>query len=199
MITALFFDVGGVLATNGWDRDSRRLAVSGFQLDPPDFDRRHGEVVDAFDAGRMTLDAYLDHTVFHVARSFSRQEFVDFMRAQSMGNDATLAVAARLSSLNRFFMATLNNESLDLNAYRIQKFGLRRYFSAFFSSCYLGIAKPDERIFRLAMNVAQRPPGECLFIDDRLPNVDAARRCGMRGIHYEGAPQLEAELSRELT
>ena len=45
-------------------------------------------------------------------------------------------------------MAMLNNESGPLNDYRIESFGLAQYFDGFFCSAYLGMRKPDPRIFR---------------------------------------------------
>ena len=91
-------------------------------------------------------------------------------------------------------LATLNNESLELNRFRIEKFGLRNYFTAFFSSCYLGVRKPEPRIYEIALQVTQRKQQECLFIDDREENVKAAQALGIRGIHLKGVEKLEAEL-----
>ncbi|MDQ2949344.1 MAG: HAD-IA family hydrolase [Acidobacteriota bacterium] len=64
-------------------------------------------------------------------------------------------------------MATLNNESRDLNCYRIERFHLRDYFTVFLSSGFLGVRKPDEKIFQLALEITQRSPNECLFVDYR--------------------------------
>lgn len=57
-ITALFWDNGGVLLTNGWDRDARKRAVEKFQLDWADFEDRHELVLDAFETGVLSLDDY---------------------------------------------------------------------------------------------------------------------------------------------
>ncbi len=64
----------------------------------------------------------------------------------------------------------------------------------FLSSCYLGLRKPDAAIYRLALEITQRRPDECLFIDDRLPNIEAAMQIGMRAIHFQDAAQLRTEL-----
>lgn len=64
-ITTLFSDVGGVLLTNGWDRRSRRLAAETFDLDPDEMDERHHLTFDAYEEGKLSLDDYLDRTVFH--------------------------------------------------------------------------------------------------------------------------------------
>ena len=86
----------------------------------------------------MTLDEYLDSTVFYRDREFSRESFVDFMLAESRPDEATIALARRLADSGKYRMMTLNNESLELNLHRIERFGLRDIFEAFFTSCWLG-------------------------------------------------------------
>ncbi|MBI4279187.1 MAG: HAD family phosphatase [Armatimonadetes bacterium] len=193
-VTALFWDVGGVLLTNGWDRASRREAVRTFGLDREEFGDRHDLASPAFETGRLTLDEYLTRTVFHRSRPFTMEEFTAFMFAQSRPNAEPLALVERLARSGRYLLATLNNESLPLNLYRIEQFGLRQYFSVFFSSCFLGVRKPEEAIYRLALQLTQRAPEECLFIDDRALNLECARQCGMQTIHYRDPAQLRDAL-----
>ncbi len=194
-ITALFFDIGGVFLTNGWDRATRRKAAEQFQLDWDVLEERHELVVADFETGRMGLEEYLDRTVFHEARPFSRETFKTFLMAQSEPFQDALAIAGDLKRAGRCLMAALNNESRELNADRIARFHLRDYFAVFFSSCYLGLRKPDPRIYRIAMDLTQRQPDECVFVDDRPLNVDGARRTGMRAIRFESAAQLRRDLA----
>ena len=197
-ISALFWDVGGVLLSNGWDKPSRRKAVEKFQLDGEEFEDRHELVVTAFETGQIGLQEYLERTVFYRPRTFSQQDFKDYLFSLSQPCAETLAVVERLAQSKKYLLATLNNESLDLNQYRIERFGLRKYFDVFFSSCFLGVKKPDEAIYRLALQISQHPPEECLFIDDRALNLECARNCvGMRTIHFRDPAQLQREL-REL-
>lgn len=193
-LKALFWDVGGILLTNGWDRASRRKAVETFGLDAEEFESRHRIVENAFELGQLGLDGYLDRTVFYRPRDFTSEAFKDFMFAQSAPYPEPLAVVERLAHSRRYLMATLNNESLELNLHRISRFGLRRYFTAFLSSCFLGVKKPDEVIYRLALQLTQLAPDESLFIDDRALNLECAERLGMRTIHYQNPAQLEQDL-----
>ena len=190
-IRAIFSDVGGVLGTNAWDKKSRQDAAKKFGLDWDDFEGRHELVVNAFEAGRMTLDEYLDHTIFCRSRGFSREEFVAFMKEQSQPYRGSLDLFQRLASSGNYFLATLNNESLDLNLYRISLFGLKKYFPVFLSSCFLGVKKPDAAIYQMALRLTQCAPHESLFIDDRALNVEAARRCGMNAIQCIDPAKLE--------
>ena len=91
----------------------------------------------------------------------------------------------------------MNNESLELNEFRIARFGLRRYFTAFFSSCFVGVKKPEAGIYRVALQVAQLAPEEVVLIDDRLLNLECASHLGIRTIHYREPVQLVAALREQ--
>ena len=193
-ISALFSDVGGVLLTNGWDHTQRLHLVEQFGLDGDDFEGRHQMIAAAFDSGQLDVDQYLDRTIFYRPREFRKQTVREFMYAQSEALPGSLELIARLAEKRQIIMATLNNESRELNLHRIEKFGLRRYFSAFFSSCYLGVSKPHPEIYRLALDISQQPPEECVFIDDRSINLEAARRMGLHTIQFLNVGQLGNDL-----
>jgi len=193
-ISALFWDVGGVLLTNGWDRHSRERAAQKFSLDWEDYEDRHELVVDRFEIGRLSLDRYLERTIFYRDRDFTKDVFKAHMFDQSKPLDGSLELAARLARAGRYLMSTLNNESRELNLYRIEHFELRKHFSLFMSSCFLGVKKPEEEMFHQALDLSQRDPEECLFIDDRELNLECAERLRLRTLHFKNAPQLEKDL-----
>jgi len=193
-VTALFCDVGGVILSNGWDRPARSAAAKKFGLDWEEFQDRHDLASPAFETGQITLDTYLQRTVFYRKRSFTREEFIDFIFGQSSELPESRAVLDEISKTGNYLLATINNEPRVLNEFRIQKFNLRRDFKGFFSSCYLGVRKPDEGIYKLALEVTQRTPEECIFIDDRELNLECARQMNMTTIHFRNAAQLRRDL-----
>jgi putative hydrolase of the HAD superfamily len=193
-ITTLFFDVGGVILTNGWDTTARRAAMSKFQLDAAEFEARHELANPPWERGEITMEEYLARTVFYRERTFWPKEFEDFMYAQSQALAESLEFVRGFARSGRYLMAVISNESAEINAYRIQRFGLREIFTAFFSSCYVGIQKPDVRIFRMALDVTQRGADECIFVDDRAENVAGARKVGMNTIQFQNVAQCSAEL-----
>ena len=197
MITTIFFDIGGVLLTDGWGHDSRRAAAEKFGLDWDEYTDRHEKVAHDLEISRMTLDRYLDRAIFYRPRPFTREEFREFIFAQSEPKPEVFKVVGELRQTDRYLMATLNNEILELNLYRIERFDLRRYFPAFFSSCFLGLRKPDEAIYRMVLQVTQRTPQECIFIDDREVNLECPRELGINTILFKDAVQLRTELVGE--
>ena len=195
-ITTIFWDNGGVILTNGWDRGSRQKAVEKFGLDWADFEDRHELMLNAFECGRATLDEYLQRTVFYRDRPFKQEQFKQFMFEQSQALPEALEFARWLAKTGPHMQAALNNESSEINDYRIRTFQLRECFRAFFSSCYLGVRKPDREIYSLALKITQRAPAECLLIDDRGLNLECAREMGMHTIQFRDVAQLRGELQK---
>ena len=193
-IRHVFFDIGGVLATNGWDREQRKLAIERFNLDPDDFQSRHEEMVGPLEQGQISLEEYLDIAVFHEPRDFSKNEFRDFVFSQSKPYAETIAIARAVAKGCTYWVMTMNNESEDLNRYRIETFGLNEVFDAFLSSCWLGLRKPARRFYDRALGISEARPKESVLIDDRLQNLDPARALGMHTIHFESAAQLARDL-----
>jgi len=193
-IDLVLFDIGGVLGSNGWDREQRMAAVERFGLDEDDFQYRHEETVGALESGQISLDEYLDVTVFCDGRPFSREEFTSFMFAQSVPWSDSIAIARDLAAAGTVRLATLNNESEALNNFRIRHFGLREIFPTFFTSCWLGVRKPTHAIYTRALGMAQAEPKRTLFIDDRVQNLNPASALGMQTIHFESPVQLRANL-----
>jgi len=189
-ITTVFFDLGGVCLSNGWDHEQRQELARRFGFDYEAFDSRHRQVVDALERGQLTLDDYLQWTLFYEPRSFLPADVIQAIEQLSTPFVETLGIVKALRESGRYLLATLNNESRELNEYRIQRFALRELFVAFFSSCYLGLLKPQPDYYRRALQITQRTPDECLFVDDRPMNVEVARILGMHPIHFVDASQL---------
>lgn len=191
-IRALFWDVGGVLLTNAWDHEERDQAVERFLLNKTEFESRHKELVPAFEEGKLNLDDYVERAVFYEPRTFSREEFKQFMFSLSRPKPQALELARELST--KYTMATINNESRELNQYRIQQFKLTDSFHLFVSSCFVGIRKPDERIFRMALDLTQHSADECCFIDDRAENLVGAEKAGLKTVLAKDGQQLRRDL-----
>jgi putative hydrolase of the HAD superfamily len=194
-VTNLFFDIGGVLGSNGWDRQQRAAAVRHFGLDAAELEDLHGETVAMLEQGRMGLDEYLRTTVFYRARSFTPEAFKACMQAQSVPYQETIDLARALARTGHYRLMTINNESAELNQYRLELFGLRDVFVTFFSSCWVGILKPARRIYEVALAMSQAEPSSSVFIDDREQNLEPARVLGMRTIRFTDAQGLRQELA----
>jgi len=194
-VKTVFWDNGGVILTNGWDRDSRESAVEKFHLDWTEFEDRHELMLHGFECGQVSLDEYLRRTVFYRTRDFSPDEFKQFLFAQSQAMPESLAWVRKVTQDKSILHAALNNESREVNDYRVRTFQLRECFEAFFSSCYLGMRKPDREIYELALKITQCEPAECVMVDDRELNLECAKEMGMHTIQFKEVKQLGADLA----
>jgi len=194
-ITTLFVDVGGVLLSNGWDRAARTLAGTTFGLDSQEMDERHHLTFDTYEEGKLSLDEYLDRVVFHQQRSFTREQFLAFMYAQSRPIPEMIHLVCRLKSLYGLKIAAVNNEGRELNVHRIAAFRLGAFIDFFISSCFVHFRKPDADIFRIALDIAQVEPAQVVYLEDRPMFVEVAGDLGIAGIVHTGYEATRRELA----
>jgi putative hydrolase of the HAD superfamily len=194
-VTALFLDIGGVLLTNGWDRKIRMHAAEKFGLDYEEMNERHHLTFDTYEAGKLSLDEYLKRVVFYQDRLFSGEEFKAFMYAQSQPFTEMLDLMLRLKKQYKLELAAVSNEGRELTVYRVQQFKLGTIVDFFVSSCFVHFRKPDEDMYRIALDIAQVRPEQVVYIDDRAMFVEVAQGLGIRGIIHAGYPSTRKALA----
>jgi putative hydrolase of the HAD superfamily len=196
-ITALLLDIGGVLLTNGWDRRCRRRACEKFSLDFNEIDERHAMTFDTYEGGNLSLDTYLDRTIFFTPRPFGRDEFKAFMFDQSSPDEEMLALIRGLKTRYGLKTVAVNNEGRELSEYRIRKFRLDRLIDTFISSCFVHRRKPDEEIYRMALDIAQVRPEQALYLEDRALLVEVAQGLGIHAILHRDAHATRRQLAED--
>lgn len=196
-ITTLFLDIGGVLLTDGWQRDSRKRAVKEFRLDASEMEDRHHMVFDTYEEGKLTLEEYLGWVVFYKKRPFTRAQFRRFMFAQSRPYPEMIELVRQLKAKYGLKIIVLSNEARELNAYRIRTFKLTGFVDAFVSSCFVHLRKPDADIFRLALDIAQTPARQIAYIENTAMFVQIADGMGIRGILHTDVQSTRFKLAAE--
>ncbi|WP_223860368.1 HAD family hydrolase [Spirosoma validum] len=195
-ITTLFIDIGGVLLSNGWDRAARRLAAETFALDLADLEERHHLTFDTYETGKLTLDEYLDRIVFYQARSFSMDRFKEFMFAQSRPYPDMIELIRQLKQTYQLKIAVVSNEGRELNRHRIETFGLAEFVDFFVSSSFVHLRKPNADIYKMAIDLAQTPIDQILYLDDRSLFVSVAASLGIQGICHVDYQTTRTALDR---
>lgn len=185
-ITTLFLDIGGVLLTNGWDRNARTRAAAKFGLDCDEMNERHQLTFDTYEEGKLSLDEYLNRVVFYQERSFSREEFKGFMYAQSQPFPEMIELMRGLKTQHGLQVAAVNNEGRELSVYRAQQFKLGTFIDFFVSSCFVHYRKPDADMYRIALDIAQASPQQVVYIDDQPMFIEVAQGLEIRGILHKG-------------
>ncbi len=193
-ITTLFLDIGGVLLTNGWDRTARKRAADKFNLDLDEMNERHHLTFDTYEEGKLSLDTYLNRVVFHRDRFFSREDFRNFMFEQSKPYQEMIDLIYVIKKSYGLKVAAVSNEGKELAVYRIKKFKLDELMDFFVSSCFVHYRKPDEDIYRMALDMSQAVPEQVVYIDDRALFIEVAEGLGIRGIHHAGHQSTKRQL-----
>lgn len=196
-IKTLFLDIGGVLLTNGWDRHARDRAIEKFGLEAEEMHERHHLTFDTYEEGKLKLDEYLQRVVFFKKRDFSLEDFKKFMFSQSKPFDDMIAIIKKLKAKYDLRVMAVSNEGRELNAHRIEKFRLNEFIDAFISSSFVHFRKPDEDMFRIALDISQTPPEEVAYLDDRPMFVEIACSLGIQGILHEN-PEKSRQALAEL-
>lgn len=194
-VTALFLDIGGVMLTNGWDRKSRAAAAKKFDIDLDDLSDRHRMTFDTYESGKLDLNEYLMRTVFYKDRPFTIDQFRNFMFEQSEAYPEMIQLIRDLKAKYGLKIAVVNNEGRELNQHRIRQFKLYEFVDFFISSCFVHFRKPDADIWKVAMDIAQVPKENAVYIDDRLMFVQVAQGLGLRGINHKTYEQTKAQLA----
>jgi putative hydrolase of the HAD superfamily len=184
-VTTLFLDVGNVILTNGWDHHMRVNAAAHFKLDHEEMSERHHLTFDTYEEGKLSLDEYLDRVVFYEKRPFTKEDFKDFLFAQSKPFPEMIDLICRLKARYHLKVAVVSNEGRELTEYRITKFRLADFIDFFIASCFVHYRKPDADIYRIALDIAQVAPDCVAYVEDRAMFVDVAEGLGIRGIVHK--------------
>ena len=194
-ITCLFLDIGGVLLTNGWDHHARKRAATNFKLEPAEMEDRHHLTFDTYEEGKLTMEEYLDRVIFYQKRPFTRAQFRRFMFAQSKPYAGMIDLVRKLKIRHGLKIAVVSNEARELNEHRIRKFKLGEFVDFFISSCFVHVRKPDADIFRLALDIAQVPARQVVYIENTPMFVRIAEGLGIRSIIHRDYKSTGAKLA----
>lgn len=194
-VKCLFLDIGGVLLSDGWPRGAREKAAVRFGFDYDEFEARHRLVFDMHQLDKCTLDEYLDRTLFYRSRPFTREEFRDFMFAQSTALPDMIALARQIKDKYGVKVVAVSNEGRELNDHRIAQFKLDELFDVFASSCYVRLLKPNPAIFRLALDAVRVSPSETVYVENTPLFVEVAAAMGIRSILHANTEATRAQLA----
>jgi putative hydrolase of the HAD superfamily len=185
-ITTLFLDIGGVLLSNGWDHPLRKRAAETYNLDYEEMNERHHLTFDTYEEGKLSLDEYLNRVVFYEKRTFTPDDFKNFMFQQAKPYPEMIELVRKLKSRYRLKVVAVSNEGRELTTHRVDKFKLGDFIDFFVVSSFVHFRKPDADIFRIALDIAQVPPSQVLYLEDRAMFVEVAQTLGIKGIRHTG-------------
>lgn len=181
-ITCVFLDIGGVLLSDGWDRHVRKRAATTFNLELAEMEARHHLTFETYEEGKFTLEEYLGRVVFYKKRPFTLAQFRTFMFAQTKPYPQMIELVRKLKARYGLKVVVVSNEARELNAHRIRTFKLDRFVDSFVSSCFVHVRKPDPDIFRLALDIAQAPALQVVYIENTPMFIEIAEGLGIQSV-----------------
>jgi FMN phosphatase YigB (HAD superfamily) len=196
-IRTVFWDVGGVILTDSWGHTERKRVLSRLGVNLEQYEELHERADYYWERGLITAPEFFMQTVFRPNPKLNLTFDVLWPQvcAQSkVLHPECLDMLSELKQMRRFRVATLNNESRELNEHRLNAFKLRSLFDYFICSGYVHEMKPEAGIYRSAIDISGFPAQSALFIDDKAENCEAAAALGMETIHFQSPAQLRAAL-----
>ena len=191
----LFSDLGGVLLSNGWDRQLRNRVAEHFQIDAKEMEDRHQLTYDTYERGYLDVETYLRRIIFEQPRPYTWQQVLDYILEQGRPLQETIDLVRELKKKHGLRVGVISNEGREIGEDRVRRFALGEFVDFFVISGCVGFRKPDAAIFRLALDVAQARLEESVYLEDRSMFVDVATSLGLRTVWHRDAASTRAALA----
>lgn len=173
MIQTIFFDIGQVILLDSGNTALKRTLLYDEQSLWADCK-----------TGKVPQDTYLDHAAHRLG--LSTEFLVHWKRDDEYVLNVPLVEWIRWTATkHNLHIIAVSNADWNLEE-RLEQFGVADLFEHVVNSARVGIAKPDSGIYYHALTWTPSLPQECLFVDDKPTNIEAAERLGMKGHVYRG-------------
>jgi len=106
----------------------------------------------------------------------------------------TVEILHRLKK-QRYKLYALSNWSAETHQRIRYQYEFFDWFDGIILSGEVKLVKPDPKIYELLLEQAGVPAEDCLFIDDSLKNIEAAKELRFQTIHFQTPEQLETDLA----
>jgi putative hydrolase of the HAD superfamily len=161
--------------------------VKHFELDEEEVDRRHHLTFDSYERGHLTLEKYLEWTVFYELRPFTVEDVKQWMFAEAKPLPGTYDLYQAVKRKHNLRLGIISNEGSGLVQDRVKRFRLDELADVMIFSHAVGLRKPDPEIWHLGLKLTQTCAPECIYIDDRSMFVDFAASLGFRAYQHVSA------------
>lgn len=182
-IRAVFFDYGGVIQRTEFQAPRQRLAQR-FGMDYDDIDKL---VFSSPSAAQAAIGAVseADHWKVIAQRLKIREEDIAEVEKEFFAGDIIdHALLQYLRELRpHFITGIISNAWSDMRAY-LERLRIAGSFDHLIISAEVGAAKPEARIYQIALEQARVRADEAVFVDDVIDNIEACERVGMKGIRF---------------
>jgi len=193
-IKCVIFDWGGVLIDEPRPYFFRFWA-NKLAVPVAAYQKAHLPLLAEFETGRIDEKVFWSRlcSELNVAEPQNSSLWREAFEVEYRPREQMFSLAEKLHN-NGYVVALLSNTEMpSVKFFREQNYDM---FDELIFSCEEGFAKPDRRIYQIALERLRIEPGEGLFIDDRDQNIEAAKQLGLQAVLFESIDQLRRHFNR---
>ena len=190
MIKAIVFDIGGVIVTDALRRMAKDLSEKhnlSFEL----LDREIHREWTKYKLDEITVDKFWGNFIERTGIPESVEELKKIALAEIKIIPGTIGVIKKLKKNYRLAIVSNCTHEWAARDKELFDFGL---FEVVVFSQETGLCKPHKEIFMHCLEKMGLKADECVFVDNKGNNVDAAKEYGFQAVQFEDAFHLEQEL-----
>jgi glucose-1-phosphatase len=194
-IKALALDLGNVLVKVNHYRFCRRLGdLAG--LTPEEVYNRvfASKLEPGYDTGRFTTEEFYRQVTDHFGVSLSFSQFATWWNDIFDPMEGMASLVRHLATKYPLYLIS-NTNALHFD-YIKKKYTFLEYFQSFVLSFEVGSRKPEPAIYQVLIRQTGLPPPECLFVDDKVPFVEAAHEHGLTAWQFSSPERFVRDLQR---
>lgn len=185
-IKAVFFDLGGVIVRTEYQAPRQHLAES-LGMDYEDIDKI---VFGSVSAARASIGEIDEEEHWRNVMKTLKLPASEYPRVREeffAGDVIDREIVEFLRAIKpKVKTGVISNAWSGLRNY-IQREKFDDAFHHMVISAEVGVAKPDARIYHIALEQLQVKAKEAIFVDDVLENIEACEKVGMKGVHFKDA------------
>jgi len=192
-IRAVFFDLGGVIVRTEYQSPRQQLADRlGMEYDDLDRIVFNSETGQQASVGAITALQHWESVMKRLKRPY--EEMTSIRDEFFAGDIVDREILNFLRGLRgKYETGLISNAWSDLREYLVRE-KMDDAFDHIVISAEVGVAKPEAKIFKIALEQAGVSPNEAVFVDDFYVNIEGCEKVGMKGIHFRDAESALAQL-----
>jgi len=199
-IKAVVFDLGGVIVRTEYQAPRQHLAER-FGMDYGEIDKIVFAGGNHSSAARATIGEITEEEHWLNVMNILKQPANEYERVRDeffAGDVIDLEIVNFLRSIKlNYKVGLISNAWSGLRDYIVRE----RFDDAFHHmiiSAEVGAAKPDPKIYHIALEQLQVQAKEAVFVDDFYENIEACEKVGMKGIHFKDPKSVLQQLKQML-
>ncbi|MCL5438679.1 MAG: HAD family phosphatase [Patescibacteria group bacterium] len=190
MITTIIFDLSEVFFSGMRGIEKRITKITGAEITSKICFEDESEQLFH---GKITEEEYWKKIIKKYKWDITTNKLKALIRENMVEIKGTREIIEKLKE-NGYRLGLLSVHAKEWVEHCEQKFDYHRLFHSTMYSFEVGICKPELKAFELILKKLKVTPQECIFVDDWLENIKAAKKLNIHTIHFHDPKQLKTEL-----